>query len=140
MVAGTLSLLRVADDMAFWVTSLNISPLAVMASIFIMYIFLGCFFDGISMMVLTIPIVYPVIVSLGFDPIWFGIALVVLIEMAAITPPVGLNLYTIHGLRPDHPITEVIFGSMPFFLLMIAALAILTAFPQIATWLPSTIG
>lgn len=138
MVAGTLGMLQVPRYMAAWVTSLGISPLAVLVLIFLMYIFLGMFFDGISMMVLTLPIIFPILIELGYDPIWFGIALVILIEMAALTPPVGLNIYTIHGLRPDRPIGEVISGSMPFFFLMIVALAILTAFPTIATWLPST--
>lgn len=139
IVAGTLGLLRVPASMATWVISLELPPLTILVFIFLMYIFLGCFFDGLSMMVLTLPVVFPIIVELGFDPIWFGIALVVLIEMAALTPPVGLNLYTIHGLRPDRPMGEVIQGSLPFFLLMCIALAILTAFPTIATWLPSTI-
>jgi TRAP-type C4-dicarboxylate transport system permease large subunit len=80
----------------------------------------------------------PIILVLGYDPIWFGVALVILIEMAALTPPVGLNIYTIHGLRPDRPIGEVIAGSMPFFLIQIVGLAIITTFPIIATWLPST--
>lgn len=138
IVAGTLGILRVPDSIATWVTSLELAPLLVLSFIFLMYIFLGCFFEGLSMMVLTMSVVHPIILSLGFDSIWFGIALVVLIEMAALTPPVGLNLYVIHGLRPDRPMTEVIIGSMPFFLLMIVALAIITAFPTIATWLPST--
>jgi len=138
MVAGTLGMLRMPDHMAAWVTSSGVSPLMVLMLVFLMYIFLGCFFDGISMMVLTLPIISPILFALGYDSIWFGIALVILIEMAALTPPVGLNLYTIHGLRPDRPIGEVISGSMPFFVLMIVALAIITAFPIIVTWLPST--
>ena len=90
------------------------------------------------MMVLTLPVIFPIIVALGYDPIWFGIVMVILVEMAMLTPPVGLNVYTIHGLRPHRPIGEVVWGSMPFFAVMIVALAILTAFPIIATWLPST--
>lgn len=138
IVAGTLGLLRTTADMAAWVGSLGFSPFVILIFIYIMYIFLGCFFEGLSMMVMSLPVVIPILISQGYDLIWFGIALVVLIEMAAITPPVGLNLYTIHGLRPDRPITEVIVGSMPFFLMQIVGLAIITAFPMIATWLPST--
>ena len=138
MVAGTLGLLRVTADMAAWVGSLGVPPIVVLIFIYIMYIFLGCFFEGLSMMVMTLPVVIPILISQGYDLIWFGIALVVLIEMAALTPPVGLNLYTIHGLRPDRPISEVIIGSMPFFLLQIVGLSIITVFPMIATWLPST--
>jgi tripartite ATP-independent transporter DctM subunit len=138
MVAGTLGLLRVTVDMANWVGTLGFPPIVILIFIYLMYIFLGCFFDGLSMMVLSLPVVIPILLAQGYDLIWFGIALVVLIEMAALTPPVGLNLYTIHGLRPDRPISEVIIGSMPFFLLQIVGLAIITVFPTIALWLPST--
>ena len=138
IIAGTLGVLGIPLKMATWVTALGFPPLGILLLIYLMYLFLGCFFEGISMMVLTLSIVFPIIVVLGYDPIWFGIALVVLMEIAALTPPVGLNLYTIHGLRPDRPLIEVIAGSLPFFLLMLAGLAIITAFPIIATFLPST--
>ena len=90
------------------------------------------------MIVMTLPIVFPIIISLGYDPIWFGIIVVILVEIAMITPPIGLNVYTIHGLRPNLPLSDVVLGSMPFMCIMIVALALLTAFPDIATWLPST--
>ncbi len=138
MIGGTLGLLQVPRDMVNWVLSAHLPPLVILMLIYFMYICLGCFFEGISMMVLTMAVIFPIIVSLGYDPIWFGIVLVVLIEMAQITPPVGLNLYTIHALCPDRPMGEVIRGSMPFFLIMLLALIILTAFPIIATWLPAT--
>ena len=140
MVSGTLSFLKVPAEMSAWATSLGLAPLMLLSFIFLMYIFLGCFFDGISMMVLTLPVIYPIVIALGFDSIWFGIVLVILIEMAAITPPVGLNLYAIHGLRPDRPISEVIIGALSFFIVMIAMLGVLKAFPILATWLPSTMG
>ena len=87
---------------------------------------------------MTLPIVFPIIVSLGYDPIWFGIVVVILVEIAMITPPIGLNVYTIHSIQPDKPLSDVILGSLPFMGIMILALALLTAFPDIATWLPST--
>jgi len=90
------------------------------------------------MMVVTLPVVVPILRSLGFDLIWFGVALVILVEMALLTPPVGLNVYVIHGLRPDRPMSEVFRGIIPFFLLMFLGLIIITVFPIIATWLPST--
>ena len=138
IVGGTLGLLRVPSLMAAWVISLDISPLIVLMFIYLMYMILGCFIDTASMIVLTLPVIFPIIVALGYDPIWFGIVMVILVEMAMLTPPVGLNVYTIHGLRPHRPIGEVVWGSMPFFAVMVVALAILTAFPIIATWLPST--
>ena len=138
IISGTLGLLRIPDQLTTWVVSLDMPPLLVLLAIYAMYLFLGCFIDTVSMVVLTIPVVFPIILRLGYDPIWFGIALVMLVEMAMITPPVGLNLFTIHGIRPERPLSDVIRGSMPFLLMMIIGLAILTIFPAIATWLPST--
>lgn len=89
-------------------------------------------------MVLTLPFVYPVITTLGFDGVWFGVVLVILVETALLTPPVGLNVFVIHGLVPHRPVGEIIQGSMPFFFMMLVSLAILTVFPGIATWLPNT--
>ncbi|MBI1773873.1 MAG: TRAP transporter large permease [Proteobacteria bacterium] len=138
IVSGTLGLMRVPDQLSAWVVSLNMAPVMVLMAIYGMYLFLGCFIDTVSMVVLTIPVVYPIILKLGYDPIWFGIALVMLVEMAMITPPVGLNLFTIQGIRPDQPLSDVIKGSMPFLIMMFVGLAILTIFPELATWLPST--
>ncbi len=138
IVAGTLNLLRVPDSAVAWVTSLAASPLPILISIYLVYLFLGCFMDGMSMMVVTLPIIYPIIIALGFDPIWFGVALVILIEMAMLTPPVGMNVYVIHGLCPDRPMSEVFIAVIPFFFMMVAGLAIITAFPIIVTWLPAT--
>jgi C4-dicarboxylate transporter DctM subunit len=139
MVAGTLGLLRIPIYLSEWVISLGLPRTGIIVVLFLMYIFLGCFLDGISMMVLTLPVVFPIIVALGFHPLWFGIVLVVLIEMAAITPPVGLNIYTIHGLYPERSLATVIAGSMPYFISMLALLIIMTVFPSIVTWLPLTI-
>jgi len=138
LLTGTLSMLRVPDNAVLWVSSLAVSPMLVLMFIYLLYLFLGCFMDGISMMVVTLPVIVPIIRTLGFDPIWFGVALVILIEMALLTPPVGLNVYVIHGLRPDRPMSEVFRGVIPFFLMMFLGLAIVTVFPIIATWLPST--
>ena len=124
--------------MTSWVVSLQMPPVLILLAIYALYLFLGCFIDAVSMVVLTIPVVFPIIVKLGYDPIWFGVVLVILIEMAMITPPVGLNLFTIHGIRPERPLSDVIKGSMPFLVMMFVALAILTVFPAIAIWLPST--
>jgi len=138
IVSGTLGLMRIPDQMTSWVVSLQMPPVLILLAIYALYLFLGCFIDAVSMVVLTIPVVFPIIVKLGYDPIWFGVVLVILIEMAMITPPVGLNLFTIHGIRPERPLSDVIKGSMPFLVMMFVALAILTVFPAIAIWLPST--
>ena len=96
--------------------------------------------DGISLMLLTLPVTFPLLITgLGFDPIWFGVLLTVLIEAALITPPVGLNLFVIHGISGGKSFQDVVYGVLPFFFIMLLAIAIFTAFPQTITWLPSTI-
>lgn len=138
ILSGMLGLLKVPFKMVAWVASLPFPPLAILIGIYIMYLFLGMFLDGLALVVLTVPIVFPIIRELGFDPVWFAVALVILVEMCLLTPPVGTNVYVIHGLRPDRPMSEVILGAMPFFFMMLVGLAVITAFPQIATWLPNT--
>jgi C4-dicarboxylate transporter, DctM subunit len=138
LVGGTLGLLRIPAELAAWVGGLSLPPLAILIFIYVMYVILGCLIDATSMIVLTLPVVFPVIVALGYDPIWFGIVIVILVEMAMITPPVGLNVFTIHGMFPQYPLSTVFRGTIPFFLTMVIFLALLTAFPQIATFLPST--
>lgn len=138
IVSGTLGLMRIPEQLTAWVISLNTSPVLVLAIVYVMYIILGCFIDTVSMVVLTLPVVYPVLMKLGYDPIWFGVVLVVIVEIALIHPPVGLNLFTIHGIRPKQPMSDVVWGSVPFLITMIVGLVILTIFPGIATWLPST--
>jgi len=138
LLVAVLTILRVPDHAIAWVIGLDVSRLAILILIYLLYLFLGCFMDGTSLMVVTLPIVFPIIVALGYDPIWFAVALVILVEMALLTPPVGINVYVIHGLRPAYPLTEVFRGIIPFFFMMVVGLAIITAFPIIATWLPGT--
>jgi tripartite ATP-independent transporter DctM subunit len=137
MVTSILTFLWVTDKAIAWATSLPVSPVVILIFIYFVYLFFGCFMDGVSLEVITLPIVFPVVKALGFDPVWFGIALVLLIEMGMLTPPVGLNVYVIHGLRPEHPLSEVFKGILPFFFMLVIGLTILTIFPVIATWLPA---
>lgn len=137
MVTSILTVLWVTDNAVAWAASLAVSPIAILMFIYLLYLIFGCFMDGISLEVITLPIVFPIISALGFNPIWFGIVLVILIEMGMLTPPVGLNVYVIHGLRPDRPLTEVFLGIIPFFFMLVIGLAIITTFPIIATWLPA---
>jgi tripartite ATP-independent transporter DctM subunit len=137
MVTSILTFLWVTDKAIAWATSLPVSPMVILIFIYILYLFFGCFMDGVSLEVITLPIVFPVVHALGFDPIWFGIVLVLLIEMGMLTPPVGLNVYVIHGLRPKYPLSEVFLGIIPFFFMLAIGLTVLTIFPIIATWLPA---
>ena len=122
-----------------WVVGLGLSKWVLFVIVTLLYIFLGCIIDGVSMMVLTLPILYPIMLAAGFDPIWFGIALVILIELGNVTPPVGLNMFVIHGISGGRPIGEVIRGSLPFGVLMLVVLALIGVFPGLVSWLPSTL-
>src|SRR5690606_30231912 len=97
------------------------------------------FFDGISMMIITLPVVFPVVVAMGYDPVWFGVAFVIIMEVGLLTPPVGLNLYVIYGVSSQRSFAEVASGSTPFFVVMLVVLALVHAFPQLSLWLPSVL-
>ncbi|MBX3455437.1 TRAP transporter large permease, partial [Ferrovibrio sp.] len=123
-----------------FIVGLGLSKLQMLVAVVIFYLILGCFMETLSMMITTIPIVAPVMIGLGFDPIWFGIVLIVLVEMALITPPVGLNLFVVQSLRSRGTLNDVIIGSTPFVAVMVLLIVMLTAFPGIALWLPSLAG
>lgn len=120
-----------------FVTSLPVSPWAVMVFINIMLLILGCFLDTASIVLITSPFLYPIIMKLGFDPIWFGVILVINMEMGLVTPPVGMNLYIVKGMFPDVEIGTIIRGIIPFVFIDMVAIAILMLFPQLALWLPN---
>ena len=119
------------------VTSLGLTSTELLVAVIVFYLILGCFMETLSMMVATIPIIAPIMVKAGYDPIWFGILIVILLETAMITPPVGINLYVVQGLRKRGRIDDVIIGAAPFVITMLVMLAILSYFPQLALWLPS---
>lgn len=132
-----LSLLGVPQAVVTWVKGLGITPLQAIWLLFLIYLILGCFLETLSMMVTTIPIVTPLVVSLGFDPVWFGIFLVLMAELALVTPPVGMNLYVVQGIRgPGKSINDVIVGAAPFIIVMCAMTVLLIYFPELAMWLP----
>ncbi len=123
--------------MAAWVGSQGFSPFMIIACLTLIYLVLGCFIDGISMIVLTVSVVLPIIATTGFDLVWFGIFIVLVVEMAQITPPVGFNLFVLQGLT-GKGIFEVAKNTLPFFFLMLIAVALVAIFPGIVTWLPET--
>jgi tripartite ATP-independent transporter DctM subunit len=124
--------------LAEWVTSLNASPFVLIAVLGLIYLLLGTALDGISMIVLTTSIVLPMIEAAGFDLIWFGIFIVILVEIAELTPPLGFNLFVLQTMS-GRDSNYVALASIPFFCMMLLALAIVVAFPQIATWLPDAL-
>jgi tripartite ATP-independent transporter DctM subunit len=132
-----LNLLRVPDLFAQFIVSLNVSPLATMILIQLMLVILGMFVDGASMVLITTPILLATIMAMHWDPIWFGVLMVTNINIAVITPPVGLNLYTLASITEDVDMATILKGTLPYVILEFAGLLILIAFPQISLWLPS---
>jgi tripartite ATP-independent transporter DctM subunit len=124
-------------DLKTWVTRFNLSPTMVVAAICAIYVVLGTAMEELSMILLTIPVFFPVIVHLGFDPIWFGIIIVCVVEIGLISPPVGMNMFVLRTLLPQVSTATVFSGVMPFMVADVIRLAILVAFPWLALWLPS---
>jgi len=132
-----LSLTGVGEELTKWVTGFGLSQVQMLIAFIFFYLILGMFMDTLSMMVATIPLSFPVAAALGVDPIWFGIFIVIMCELGLITPPVGMNLFVVQGIRPDRGgLDEVIRGALPYALIMIAFTLLLIAFPQIVLWLP----
>jgi C4-dicarboxylate transporter, DctM subunit len=120
-----------------FITELGLSPTQLLIAVVIFYFILGMFMETLSMMVATVPIIAPIMFKAGFDPVWFGILIIILMELAMITPPVGINLYVVQGLRKRGKIDDVIIGASPFVVTMLLMIVVLSLWPQIALWLPS---
>ena len=125
--------------LADWIKSLPIPPVALMGVIIFLYFIGGFFMDSMALVVVTIPIFFPVVMQLGYDPIWFGVIIVLVAEMGVITPPVGVNVFVIKGIAPDVPLHIIFRGIFPFLIALIIMTALLVAFPQIATFLPDLV-
>lgn len=133
----TISLTGVAEVMTKWVTSLGLSSTGLILGLILFYLLLGMFMDVLSMMVATIPVTYPIAIALGIDPIWFGIFIILMCELGLITPPVGMNLFVVHGIRSDSgTISDVMWGALPYAIIIILFTLLLMVFPQLVTWLP----
>jgi TRAP-type C4-dicarboxylate transport system permease large subunit len=118
------------------IAGLDVPRIWVLLAILAAYAILGAFVDAIGLLILTLPVVYPAVIALGYDPIWFGIIVVKMAELCLVTPPIGLNCFVVNGARPDIPLQDVFRGVAPFFLADAATIALLIAFPQIVLWLP----
>ena len=126
---------QLPDTIAQWVTEQALPPIVVLLLIYLIYFILGCFMDAIGMLLLTLPIVFPVVVNLGYDPIWFGIIVVKLCGICLLTPPVGLCCYVVNGVRPDIPLGDVFRGIWPFVIADVITIGILTAYPELVTFI-----
>ncbi|MCB2100943.1 MAG: TRAP transporter large permease subunit, partial [Rhodobacterales bacterium] len=120
-----------------WVAGLGLPPLAVIVLLVVFFVILGCFMDALSMILLTLPFVYPLVLSLGYDPVWFGILMVSVVEVGLITPPVGMNLFVIMATTPGLRIQTISRGVVPFLVADLVRVTLLVAFPALALWLPS---
>ena len=127
----------VSMALADFIISLPFPPLLILISILILYLVLGCLMDAYAMVLITMPILYPLVLGLGFDPIWFGVLIVIMMEMGMITPPIGMNVFVIKGIARDVPMYAIFQGAFPFVIAMALCVAILIAFPQIALFLPN---
>lgn len=125
--------------LAEWIGTMDLSPAMLLVALTVFFVAMGCFLDGISVVVLTTAVILPMVEQAGIDLIWFGIYIVLVVEMAQITPPVGFNLFVIQGLTGRN-ILVVARAALPFFFLLVAAVVLVTVFPEIATWLPSRMG
>ncbi|MFT6774366.1 MAG: C4-dicarboxylate transporter DctM subunit [Paracoccaceae bacterium] len=133
----TLALGGIASTMTEWVASLGLSANALLLALILFYLVLGMFMDVLSMQVLTVPIAVPVIMAAGIDPIWFGIFVVLMSELGMITPPVGMNLYVVQGVRSDGgPFRDVVLGAIPYALIMLGFAVLLIVWPDLVMWLP----
>lgn len=132
-----MAITRLPFELAGWVSSLPLPRSAIMMVIVLIYLFGGCFMDALAMIMLTIPIFFPVAQTLGFDPIWFGVVIVLITEMGVITPPVGVNVYVVYGVAKDVPLEVIFKGVFPMLLALLLCNLILLFFPQIALFLPS---
>ncbi|MBY6206037.1 MULTISPECIES: TRAP transporter large permease [Halomonas] len=123
-----------------WVSELGLSSLGLILALVVFYLVLGCFLETLSMMIATVPIVVPMVVQFGIDPVWFGVFLVIMMEISLITPPIGMNLYVVQGVRGRGSIVDVMLGSLPFLAVMLGFVALITAWPAIVLWLPGVMG
>ncbi len=138
ILAQSISLLQLPQKMLDSIASAGLSPLLMLGVIVLIYFLMGMIFDGLSMMVMTLPVVFPLMTGLGYDPIWLGVVITILIEIGMLTPPVGMNLFVLVGISKHQVnLAEASVGAVPYWALLLLGLALMTAVPGIATWLPS---
>jgi tripartite ATP-independent transporter DctM subunit len=135
-----LALSTIPMKVSTWIVGLAVSKYVILTIIALIYLLLGCFLDAISMMILTLPVIFPVVLTLGFDPIWFGVICVLMMGAGLITPPVGLCVYTVASVVKDAPLEEVFKGALPFLIAILFVTFLITLYPQIALFLPGLMG
>lgn len=137
-LSSAIGYLHIPANLVVLIDSMNLSPYALLAILVVFYLFLGLFLDGISIIVMSLPITLPLILQAGFDPIWYGVFLVLMVELAQMTPPVGFNLFVLQGLT-GQSISKIVHAALPFFLLMCLAVLIIILYPPLTLWLPNMV-
>lgn len=135
-----MAVTTIPANLSTWVSSLPLPPIGIMTLICLMLFVGGCFLDAMALIMLTIPIIYPVVLHLNYDPIWFGVVIVLISQIAVVTPPVGVNVYVTKGIAPDVPIATIFRGTFPFLVAMVALLVLVLIFPDTIMWLPKLLG
>jgi len=136
MLTYFLSVTRLPFELANTISAMTVGPYAVLALILLLYLILGCVMDSMAMVLLTVPVLYPLVLSMGFDPIWFGIIMVRVVEIGLITPPVGLNVYVLKGIAKDVPMQNIFRGLIPFLIADVCHVILLVAVPELSLFLP----
>ena len=135
--ANFVNFTTLPGDLKTWITGLGLSPIMIIAAMMFIYILLGTVMEELTMVLLTIPLFFPIVTALGFDPVWFGVLIVMIVQIGLISPPVGMNLFVLNSLLPGVGLGNIFKGCWPFVAVMIVTLGLLLAFPQISLWLPS---
>ena len=131
---------RAPETMVGQITALSLHPLLVILVLLIMYLILGCIFDSLAALVITLPFVMPLVLGMGYHPVWWGIVMVIIIELGLITPPIGVNVFVLYGIAGNIPMRTIFRGILPFFMAEIVCVAILVLFPDLVLWLPRMAG
>ncbi len=135
--ANFVNFTTLPGDLRNWITGMGLSPIMVVTLMMAVYVLLGTVMEELTMVLLTIPLFFPVVVQLGFDPVWFGVLIVMVIQIGLVSPPVGMNLFVVNALLPKVGLNNIFRGVWPLVLTMVIALGLLIAFPQLSLWLPS---
>jgi C4-dicarboxylate transporter, DctM subunit len=135
--ANFVNFTSMPGDLKEWITHLGLSPIMIITAMMLIYVVLGTVMEELTMVLLTIPLFFPIVTSLGFDPVWFGVLIVMIVQIGLISPPVGMNLFVLNSLLPKVGLGNIFRGCWPFVLVMIIVLGLLIAFPQLSLWLPS---
>ena len=137
MFANFVNFTTMPGDLKDWITHLGLSPTMIIVAMMGIYVVLGTVMEELTMVLLTIPLFFPIVTSLGFDPVWFGVLIVMIVQIGLISPPVGMNLFVINALLPDVTLSQIFRGCWPFVAVLVFMLGLLIAFPQLSLWLPS---